>query len=101
MLDEPVPISWPRQGDISFENVSLRYEGQRDEVIKNLRLKIPYGQRVSEFQIFLVKTWLWHEWLLIDYSFVIIYLYIVYVTYIYINRKLKADSNTKIKKIRQ
>lgn len=44
---EPVPISWPRQGDISFENVSLRYEGQRDEVIKNLRLKIPYGQRIG------------------------------------------------------
>ncbi|XP_054082882.1 ATP-binding cassette sub-family C member Sur [Zeugodacus cucurbitae] len=44
---EPVPISWPRQGDISFENVSLRYEGQRDEVIKNLTLEIPYGQRIG------------------------------------------------------
>ncbi|XP_050319801.1 LOW QUALITY PROTEIN: ATP-binding cassette sub-family C member Sur [Bactrocera neohumeralis] len=44
---ESVPISWPRQGDISFENVSLRYEGQRDEVIKNLSLKIPYGQKIG------------------------------------------------------
>ncbi|XP_020715182.1 ATP-binding cassette sub-family C member Sur isoform X2 [Ceratitis capitata] len=44
---ETVPISWPRQGDISFENVSLRYEGQRDEVIKNLTLKVPYGQKIG------------------------------------------------------
>ncbi|XP_067621301.1 ATP-binding cassette sub-family C member Sur isoform X2 [Eurosta solidaginis] len=44
---ESVPISWPRQGDISFENVSLCYEGQKDEVIKNLTLKIPYGQKLG------------------------------------------------------
>ncbi|TMW53931.1 hypothetical protein DOY81_000988 [Sarcophaga bullata] len=43
----PVPISWPQRGDISFENVSLRYEGQQEDVIKNLNLKIPAGQRIG------------------------------------------------------
>ncbi|XP_030561712.1 ATP-binding cassette sub-family C member Sur isoform X1 [Drosophila novamexicana] len=42
-----VPISWPHRGDISFENVSLRYEGQRQNVISHLNLKIPAGQRIG------------------------------------------------------
>lgn len=47
LIDKPVAISWPQRGDISFENVSLRYEGQQEDVIRNLNLKIPAGQRVS------------------------------------------------------
>lgn len=47
LADQNVPISWPQRGDISFENVSLRYEGQRQNVIGQLNLKIPAGQRVS------------------------------------------------------
>ncbi|KAI8119905.1 ATP-binding cassette sub-family C member Sur, partial [Lucilia cuprina] len=43
----PVAISWPQRGDISFENVSLRYEGQPEDVIKNLNLTIPAGQRIG------------------------------------------------------
>ncbi|XP_051858147.1 ATP-binding cassette sub-family C member Sur isoform X1 [Drosophila albomicans] len=44
---QSVPISWPQRGDISFANVSLRYEGQRHNVISHLNLKIPAGQRIG------------------------------------------------------
>ncbi|XP_021701403.1 ATP-binding cassette sub-family C member Sur [Aedes aegypti] len=44
---KPVPISWPQKGDIVFENVSLRYESQKDNVITNLNLTIPAGQRIG------------------------------------------------------
>ncbi|KAM8715850.1 hypothetical protein ACLKA7_002830 [Drosophila subpalustris] len=44
---QSVPISWPQRGDINFENVSLRYEGQRHNVINHLNLKIPAGQRIG------------------------------------------------------
>ncbi|XP_065358147.1 ATP-binding cassette sub-family C member Sur [Calliphora vicina] len=44
---KPVAISWPQRGDISFENVSLRYEGQPEDVIKNLNLTIASGQRIG------------------------------------------------------
>ncbi|XP_037957308.1 ATP-binding cassette sub-family C member Sur isoform X2 [Teleopsis dalmanni] len=42
-----VPISWPQRGDISFESVSLKYEGKSENVITNLTLKIPAGQRIG------------------------------------------------------
>ncbi|KAH8255681.1 hypothetical protein KR038_008446 [Drosophila bunnanda] len=44
---QSVPISWPQRGDISFDNVSLRYEGQKQNVISDLTLKIPAGQRIG------------------------------------------------------
>ncbi|XP_052850782.1 ATP-binding cassette sub-family C member Sur isoform X2 [Drosophila gunungcola] len=44
---QSVPISWPQRGDINFDNVSLRYEGQNQNVISNLTLKIPAGQRIG------------------------------------------------------
>ncbi|XP_037710283.1 ATP-binding cassette sub-family C member Sur [Drosophila subpulchrella] len=44
---QSVPISWPQRGDIHFDNVSLRYEGQKQNVISNLSLKIPAGQRIG------------------------------------------------------
>lgn len=46
-LDTPVPISWPHRGDITFENVSLRYENQTENIITNLNLVIPAGQRLG------------------------------------------------------
>ncbi|XP_017856779.1 PREDICTED: ATP-binding cassette sub-family C member Sur [Drosophila arizonae] len=52
---QSVPISWPQRGDISFEDVSLRYEGQRQNVISHLNLKIPAGQRVSTINIVKAK----------------------------------------------
>ncbi|XP_058122435.1 ATP-binding cassette sub-family C member Sur [Anopheles ziemanni] len=42
-----VPISWPLKGDIVFENVSLRYENQKENIIANLNLTIPAGQRLG------------------------------------------------------
>lgn len=59
--DKPVAISWPQRGDISFENVSLRYEGQTEDVIKNLSLNIPAGQRVSNKEIKKEINKLWKE----------------------------------------
>ncbi|XP_062546541.1 ATP-binding cassette sub-family C member Sur [Armigeres subalbatus] len=44
---KPVSISWPQKGDIVFENVSLRYESQKENVITNLNLTIPAGQRIG------------------------------------------------------
>lgn len=41
-----VPISWPHKGDISFDNVSIRYENQQQNVISNLSLTIEAGKRV-------------------------------------------------------
>lgn len=45
--DDSVPISWPKTGDITFENVSLRYDGQTENIIVNLNLVIPAGQRLG------------------------------------------------------
>ena len=42
-----VPDTWPTKGEITFENVSLRYVSQREPVISNLSLKIPAGQKVE------------------------------------------------------
>lgn len=46
-LDMAVPISWPHRGDITFENVSLRYENQQENIVTNLNLVIPSGQRLG------------------------------------------------------
>lgn len=46
-IDKPVPISWPHRGDITFENVSLRYENQKENIVTNLNLVIPSGQRLG------------------------------------------------------
>ncbi|XP_053672383.1 ATP-binding cassette sub-family C member Sur [Anopheles nili] len=42
-----VPISWPLRGDIAYEAVSLRYENQKENIITNLNLTIPAGQRLG------------------------------------------------------
>uniref|UniRef100_A0A1B0GJ38 Uncharacterized protein n=1 Tax=Lutzomyia longipalpis TaxID=7200 RepID=A0A1B0GJ38_LUTLO len=44
---KPVPISWPQRGDIVFENVSCRYGSQEQDIIMNLSLNIPAGQRIG------------------------------------------------------
>ena len=46
IADATVPISWPQYGEIVFENVSLKYENQEENIISNLNLCIPTGQRV-------------------------------------------------------
>ncbi|XP_052864194.1 ATP-binding cassette sub-family C member Sur [Anopheles cruzii] len=42
-----VPISWPLKGDIVYEGVTLRYENQKENIITNLSLTIPAGQRLG------------------------------------------------------
>ncbi|XP_020299812.1 ATP-binding cassette sub-family C member Sur [Pseudomyrmex gracilis] len=42
-----VSDNWPDKGEIVFENVSLRYETDRNPVIRNLSLKIPAGQKLG------------------------------------------------------
>lgn len=42
-----VPISWPQRGDITFENVSLKYAKGRNCVVKNISLRIPAGQKIG------------------------------------------------------
>ncbi|XP_053666960.1 ATP-binding cassette sub-family C member Sur [Anopheles marshallii] len=42
-----VPISWPLRGVIVYDGVSLRYENQKENIITNLNLTIPAGQRLG------------------------------------------------------
>jgi hypothetical protein len=42
-----VPRLWPQEGNIVFEDVSLRYDTSRDPIISNLNLHIPAGQKVN------------------------------------------------------
>ncbi|XP_072749305.1 ATP-binding cassette sub-family C member Sur isoform X2 [Anoplolepis gracilipes] len=45
--DLRVADDWPSEGEIVFENVSLRYDVDRNPVIEDLFLKIPAGQKVG------------------------------------------------------
>lgn len=38
--------NWPSKGEVVFENVSLRYDADRNPVIADLSLRIPAGQKV-------------------------------------------------------
>ncbi|XP_046995474.1 ATP-binding cassette sub-family C member Sur [Schistocerca americana] len=42
-----VPKNWPMEGDIVFEDVSLRYDSGSQPVIHNLNLHIPAGQKLG------------------------------------------------------
>ncbi|KMQ95020.1 atp-binding cassette transporter sub-family c member 9 [Lasius niger] len=46
-LDLRVADDWPNKGEIVFENVSLRYDVDRNPVIIDLFLKIPAGQKLG------------------------------------------------------
>ncbi|XP_039293075.1 ATP-binding cassette sub-family C member Sur isoform X2 [Nilaparvata lugens] len=41
------PANWPENGEILFQNVSLKYESENECVITNLSLHIPAGQKVG------------------------------------------------------
>ena len=47
ILDKEIPVNWPDRGEIVFDNVTLRYNAESEPVIKNLNLRIPAGQKVS------------------------------------------------------
>jgi len=42
-----VANDWPSKGEVVFENVSLRYDADKNPVITDLSLKIPAGQKVT------------------------------------------------------
>lgn len=46
ILGSQVANDWPDRGEIVFENVSLRYDADRNPVITDLSLKILAGQKV-------------------------------------------------------
>ncbi|KAL1140983.1 hypothetical protein AAG570_000909, partial [Ranatra chinensis] len=45
--DGLVPKGWPKQGEIRFESVSLRYDRTQDVSVSHLTLIIPPGQKVG------------------------------------------------------
>lgn len=46
ILGLQIANDWPNKGEIVFENVSLRYDADRNPVITDLSLKILAGQKV-------------------------------------------------------
>lgn len=42
-----IPTDWPRKGELSFRNVSVRYRDDLPDVIKDLNLDVPAGSRVG------------------------------------------------------
>lgn len=40
-------ISWPSNGDIKFENYSLRYRSELENVLKDLNLDIKGGEKIG------------------------------------------------------
>ncbi|EPY51936.1 glutathione S-conjugate-exporting ATPase Abc4 [Schizosaccharomyces cryophilus OY26] len=42
-----VPVAWPKEGDIKFENVSVSYTPNGSSVIKDLNLHIHHGEKVA------------------------------------------------------
>ncbi|KAI1819716.1 ABC transporter [Xylaria intraflava] len=48
--DDPnagIPKSWPRSGEIEFRNVTIRYDPDGPEILKNINLKFAAGERVA------------------------------------------------------
>lgn len=52
---------WPNKGEIVFENVSLRYNADRNPVITDLSLKILAGQKVVNKDKTVDKTNIQHN----------------------------------------
>ncbi|KAI0186211.1 ATP-binding cassette transporter abc1 [Xylaria flabelliformis] len=48
--DDPnvvLPKDWPRSGEIEFRDVTIKYEPEGPEILKNINLKFKAGQRVA------------------------------------------------------
>ncbi|KAJ8117668.1 hypothetical protein ONZ43_g4161 [Nemania bipapillata] len=44
---EALPSNWPRSGEIEFRNVTIKYDSDGPEILKNINLKFSAGQRVA------------------------------------------------------
>ncbi|KAI1755593.1 ABC transporter [Xylaria castorea] len=45
--DVVLPKDWPRSGEIEFRNVTIKYDPEGPEILKNINLKFKAGQRVA------------------------------------------------------
>lgn len=45
--DKKPPPEWPSEGDVQFQNYSVRYREGLDLVLKNLTLSVKGGEKVS------------------------------------------------------
>lgn len=42
-----LPKSWPRSGEIEFRDVTVKYDPEGPEILKNINLRFEAGQRVA------------------------------------------------------
>ncbi|KAH8681571.1 ATP-binding cassette transporter abc1 [Xylariales sp. PMI_506] len=42
-----IPKNWPRSGEIEFRNVTIKYDPEGPEILKNISLKFAAGERVA------------------------------------------------------
>lgn len=45
--DVVLPKNWPRTGEIEFRNVTIKYDEDGPEILKNINLKFKAGERVA------------------------------------------------------
>ncbi|KAI3332121.1 ABC transporter [Xylariaceae sp. AK1471] len=45
--DVVLPKNWPRSGEIEFRNVTIKYDPEGPEILKNINLKFAAGERVA------------------------------------------------------
>jgi ABC-type bacteriocin/lantibiotic exporter with double-glycine peptidase domain len=43
----PVPKNWPSTGEVEFRNVTIKYDVDGPEILKNINLKFGAGERVA------------------------------------------------------
>jgi ABC-type bacteriocin/lantibiotic exporter with double-glycine peptidase domain len=42
-----MPKNWPRSGMVEFRNVTIKYDTDGPEILKNINLKFAAGERVA------------------------------------------------------
>ena len=45
--DSIIPLTWPRTGEVEFKNVTIKYDDDGPEILKNINLKFAAGERVA------------------------------------------------------
>lgn len=42
-----MPKNWPRTGEVEFRNVTIKYDLDGPEILKNINLKFAAGERIA------------------------------------------------------
>lgn len=42
-----MPADWPRSGEVEFRDVTIKYDPDGPEILKNINLKFAAGERVA------------------------------------------------------